>query len=85
MQYLNKFHKIPIKRAVRSLQNAVACDNDIAKQRKRILDFFDLHGLGATLDAFNISRSTLYNWQKAYKDNGLRGLIPLPTTPVNKR
>ncbi|MDR1124165.1 MAG: hypothetical protein LBL61_06230 [Elusimicrobiota bacterium] len=85
MQYLNKFHKIPIKRAVGDLERAVNNDNDTAKQRKSILNFYATHGLRATLDAFAISRSTLFNWQKAYKDNGMRGLIPLPTTPVNMR
>ena len=67
------------------LQNAVTNEDNTAKYRNRILKFFELHGLNATLDAFAISKSTLYNWQKAYKDNGLRGLIPLPTTPLNNR
>lgn len=74
-----------MQRVVRALQNAVTNDNDSAKERRRVLKFYKLHGLSATLDAFAISKSTLHNWQKAYKDNGLRGLIPLPTTPLNKR
>lgn len=85
MQYLNKFHKIPIKRAVRDLERAVNNDNETAKQRYGVLKFFKTHGLAPTLDAFAISKSTLYNWQRAYKDNAMRGLIPLPTTPLNLR
>jgi transposase InsO family protein len=85
MQYLNKFHKIPIKRAVGDLQRAIINDNETAKERYAVLKFFKTHGLGATLDAFNISKSTLYNWQKAYKDNAMRGLIPLPKRPLNTR
>jgi putative transposase len=35
-----------------------------AKERCRILAFWEKHGLQATTEAFNISRATLFRWQK---------------------
>jgi len=41
-----------------------------AEQRKKILLFWQAHGLEAAHDAFNVSRSTLYAWWKTYKESG---------------
>jgi len=40
-----------------------------AKQRLKILQFWQDHGLKATKDAFGAKRSTLYGWQKIYIDS----------------
>jgi len=41
--------------------------SEIAAQRLKILTFWDKHGLAATLDAFGVSRRTLYLWKAAYR------------------
>ena len=58
-----------------------------AKRRALILTFWEKHGLEATIDAFGVSRPTLYRWQKTLKDNQgrLESLNPKSTTPKRKR
>ncbi|WP_284155515.1 helix-turn-helix domain-containing protein [Sulfuricystis multivorans] len=41
-----------------------------AQERLKILRFFDKHGLAATVDAFGVSRRTLYRWKRALKEAG---------------
>ena len=43
-----------------------------AKQRAKILIFWKKHGLQATTDAYGAKQSTLYLWQKIYKDSGYK-------------
>ena len=38
-----------------------------AKQRTRILAFWEKHGTEATEEAFKVKRRTLFNWQKKLK------------------
>lgn len=38
-----------------------------AKERVKILDFFDKYGLSATKEAFGVSERTLYRWKAALK------------------
>jgi putative transposase len=85
MQYLNRFNPIKLRKVTRYLEQAITEHNETAIRRKEILDFFDKYGLQATKDAYKISKSTLYNWKRQHKDNGIRGLIPLPKTPLHKR
>ncbi len=58
-----------------------------AKQRCRILSFWEKHGLIATKEAFNVSRPTLFRWQKELKINKvkLEALNKKSTAPKNKR
>ena len=58
-----------------------------AKERCRILCFWEKHGDLATYEAFKVSRPTLFRWQKALKQgNGkLEGLNPNSRCPKNKR
>ena len=58
-----------------------------AKQRTRILAFWERHGGAATKEAFNISRRTLYRWQAALKESGgkLEGLNAKSTAPRRRR
>jgi len=85
MQYLNKFYKMPVVRAVRALDKVLTNDHAEAKRRKRILDFYEQYGLAATLSAFDICRSSLFKWRKMYGEEGLRGLMPLSKAPHKKR
>lgn len=61
--------------------------HEAAQQRARILTFWQNHGLEAAQEAFNVSRATLFRWQRKLKDNHgkLEGLNKTPTVPVNKR
>jgi len=43
-----------------------------AEKRKKILLFWKQYGLGAATAAYGAKRSTLYYWQKLYKDSGYR-------------
>ena len=57
----------------------------IAKERLKILTFWESHGLEATIDAFAYSRRSLYNFKKSYKEQGLQGLFPKSKAPKTKR
>jgi transposase InsO family protein len=41
-----------------------------ASRRLEALNFWAKHGLDAALDAFKVSRRTLFNWKRAYLDAG---------------
>src|SRR3989344_5503913 len=58
-----------------------------AKERCRVLAFWDKHGTEAAKEAFNVSERSLFRWQKALKQtNGnLEGLNKKKTAPKNKR
>jgi transposase InsO family protein len=58
-----------------------------AKERCRILAFWEKHGLLATKEAFRVSRPTLFRWQKALKRNGgkLEALNKTSTAPKKRR
>jgi transposase InsO family protein len=58
-----------------------------AKQRTRVLAFWEKHGLVATKEAFNVSRPTLFRWQKKLQEeNGkLEALNKQSTAPKNRR
>lgn len=40
---------------------------EVAKYHYKVLCFYDKHGLDETLDAFNISRRTLFRWRAKLK------------------
>jgi transposase InsO family protein len=58
-----------------------------AKQKARIITFFDEHGLPATKDAFGVCKSTIYNWKAALRlDKGkLNCLNDKSRAPQNRR
>lgn len=58
-----------------------------AKERVRILAFWERHGTAATREAFTVSRRTLYRWQRMLqRDSGrLEALNPQKTAPKNRR
>lgn len=59
---------------------------EIAKHRYRILCFYNKHGLEATLDAFGISRRTLFRWKaKLAKSQRVIELKPRSSKPFNLR
>ena len=58
-----------------------------AKERTRILAFWERHGTEATEEAFKVKRRTLFNWQKLLKDGGgkLESLNAKSKAPKKKR
>ncbi|MDO8492449.1 MAG: integrase core domain-containing protein [bacterium] len=58
-----------------------------AKERCRVLSFWERHGQEATREAFRVSSRTLFRWQRALKnDSGkLESLNPKRTTPRTRR
>src|SRR3989344_1906962 len=58
-----------------------------AEERVRILAFRQKHGDGATKEAFKVSRSTLFRWQKTLDESGgkLESLVPKSTAPKHRR
>ena len=60
---------------------------DKAKERVRILAFWERHGEAAAKEAFSISRRTLYRWQDALKRSGgkIEGLNAASTAPQRRR
>ena len=47
-----------------------AMDETQAQRRYRILNVWQKHGLEATLEAFHLSRRTLFNWQARLAEQG---------------
>jgi len=58
-----------------------------AKERTRILAFWERHGDAATREAFAVSRPTLFRWQKALRENHgkLEALNKKSTAPKKRR
>jgi transposase InsO family protein len=58
-----------------------------AAVRLKIIRFFERHGLAATLEAFDVSRRTLYNWKASLQAEGgnVSALVPGSTVPQNRR
>jgi len=57
-----------------------------AEQRLKILKFWHQYGLTATKDAYDVSRSTLYSWQKIYRSSNreMYSLNPKSQARINK-
>ena len=57
------------------------------RRRAKAIDFWKKHGLEAAMDAFDVSRPTLFRWQQALakKQGHLDALDPKSTAPKNKR
>ena len=78
---------MPAKRAIKALQKAQEQEeqSETVKERLKTLEFYKEFGLEAALKHGNISRATLYKWQKKYKEYGVNGLIAGNRCPKNKR
>lgn len=61
--------------------------SEIAQLRNDILTFSNKHGIQATVDAYGISRRTLFRWKKKLKSSygRLESLIPESTKPHSTR
>ncbi len=58
-----------------------------AETRKKILLFWRQYGLKPANDAYGVSRSTLYDWWRIYRDSGyvLSSLDPGSQAPIRRR
>lgn len=88
MQQFNKFRDT--KGFIRTWQYAIRFRDMIqeeAKQRVKILAFWEQYGEQATKSAFGVSRATLFRWQKKLNEEKgrLESLNKKSTTPINRR
>ena len=59
--------------------------SEIAEHRLKILKFWEKHGLQAALDAFEISRRSLYDYRRRLKNYGVLGLNDKSKRPKRLR
>ena len=62
-------------------------DNEAAKQRMKIIKFYDEYGERAAVEAFGADRKVISRWKKRLKESGsaIESLIPRSTRPKNLR
>ena len=73
---------------MRTIQNSLSLEvSDVAAFRMKVLSHYYIHGLASALDAFNLKKSTLYDWKKRYECSGKKvaALIPKSTRPHHTR
>ncbi|MGB9716470.1 MAG: helix-turn-helix domain-containing protein [Thermodesulfovibrionales bacterium] len=60
---------------------------EIAKQRMKIIRFYERHGEKTTVEVFGIDRRTINRWRKRLKENNGKvvALAPLPKRPKRVR
>lgn len=83
-----KFKAGSYTRCMKTLQNAFAFDSsDVAKFRLKVIEHYREHGWRSACDAYEIGRSTLYEWKKRLEESGgrLTALIPKSTRPHRTR
>ena len=61
--------------------------SEVAKERQRILNYYDHYGGEATLDAFGVDRKLIYVWKQRLKSNKQKpsALVPESTAPKTRR
>lgn len=61
--------------------------NNVVQKRLKTITFLEKHGLEATIDAFSVSKTSIYRWRKTLKDHNqdITYLIPKSTKPKNTR
>lgn len=85
---LDRDSHLAYRRLMKTLNNTLAFDSsDVAQFRLHVIEFSAIHGVTATLDAFNLKRSTFFHWKKRYldADRRLLSLVPRSTRPKTVR
>jgi len=61
--------------------------SEVAKERLRIINYYDHYGGSATFDAFGVDRKLIYVWKRKLKLNNQKpsSLVPNLTIPKTKR
>jgi len=76
------------RRMIRSTRSILSFKkSQTAEDRLQIIEFHNKYGTKATIDAFLVSKPTVYRWKKTLEDNGgeLDSLIPSSRSPKRKR
>ena len=61
--------------------------SDVARFRLHVLDHYYRYGIKSVCHAFNVPKSTVYDWRKTFEANQKRiaSLVPKSTKPHNVR
>jgi transposase InsO family protein len=75
---------------MKTLQDLSVIENhpykDIIQKRLEVVEFFKKHGLEPTIDAYEVSRATIYRWKAKLDGKGkLKSLSPKSTKPHKYR
>jgi len=73
---------------MKTLQNSLTWEtSDVARYRLHVLTHYYQYGLHSTMSAFNMKKSTLYDWKRSYEQHHKRivGLVPRSTKPKHVR
>jgi transposase InsO family protein len=83
----SKLFKIASTKEVRNMVSHTRLFDisEVAKERKRIIDFYGVHGEKTTFEAFGVGRKTISVWKRRLKLKGLFGLVPYSTAPKRRR
>ena len=78
---------MPAKRGIKALEKAESQEeqSETVKGRIKTLELYKEFGLEAALKQADVSRATLHNWQKKYKEYVVNGLIKGNRCPKKKR
>jgi len=83
------FGNIPYYKEVSKMLPSIRKFNqsELAKERLRIVNYYNHYGGKATMDAFGVDRKLIYVWKKRIKTakNKHSGLVPQSTAPKIKR
>lgn len=85
---LPKMNKKPYRLLMKTIQNSLALQqSDVAQFRLHVLNHYSQYGLSSALDAFNVKKSTLYDWKRVYQESKGRviSLVPKSTAPAHVR
>lgn len=85
---LDRKTHLAYRRLMKTLNNSLKFATSSPAQFKlHVIEFSQKHGVTATLDAFNVKRSTFFYWKKKYQDSGkkLISLVPASTRPKTVR
>jgi len=85
MQNFFLFRKIKGYRRVYDMLDSLKAfkESDVAKQRMKIMEFYEKYGEQATQEAFGADRKVIYRWRRRLKEGEgiLKALIPSSTRP----
>ena len=76
------------RRLMRTLTNSQKFESsDVAQFRLRVLEYYSRWGLRPTLDAFGVSKTSLYRWRASFHASGKKvgSLVPCSTRPHHLR
>jgi len=85
---LPRFSKGNYNALMKTIHNSLTFDvSDAARYRFHLLSHFYQYGLGSTLNAFGVKKSTLYDWKNIFEKSGRRlsSLVPKSTRPLQTR